>query len=97
MTTSPVNPRVTLIGRPGCHLCEEARSVVERVCASLGESWLELSIDEDPELARTYAEQIPVVLVDGRQHSYWHVEERALADALAGRRRWRLGRPRGRT
>ena len=58
-------PRVTLIGKPGCHLCDEAREVVARVTAELGETFEELSILDDPELHAPYWEQIPVTLVDG--------------------------------
>lgn len=75
-------PRVVLLGRSGCHLCEEAREVVERVAADLGVPWEERSIDDDPELLERYAEQIPVTLVDGRQHDFWRVDERRLRDAL---------------
>ena len=75
-------PRVTLYGRPGCHLCDDARAVIERVCADLGESYVEVSIDDDPELQRRYANEIPVTLVDGRQHDFWRVDETRLRAAL---------------
>ena len=84
--------RITLIGKPGCHLCDEARGVVERIAAQAGADVEELSILDDEDLAAAYSEQIPVVLVDGRQHSFWRVEEDRLAEALAGRRSWRLRR-----
>lgn len=76
-------PRVVLLGRPGCHLCEEARVVVQRVAEDLGVGWVERSIDDDPELLERYAEQIPVTLVDGRQHDFWRVDEARLRSALA--------------
>ena len=82
------SPRITLIGKPGCHLCEDARVVVERVAEDTGVGWLELSILDDQTLAAQYAEQIPVVLVDGEQHDFWRVDEQRLRAALAGRRRW---------
>ncbi|MHB1066909.1 MAG: glutaredoxin family protein [Candidatus Nanopelagicales bacterium] len=75
--------RVTLIGRPGCHLCDEARAVVESVCAETGQTWQERSIEEDPALYDQYAEQIPVVLVDGEQHDFWRVDAQRLRAALA--------------
>ena len=75
-------PRVTLIGRPGCHLCDEAKAVIERVTADLGVSWAERSIDDDAELRAKYAEQIPVTLVDGRRHDFWRVDEARLRSAL---------------
>ncbi|NUO35339.1 MAG: glutaredoxin family protein [Dermatophilaceae bacterium] len=75
-------PRVVLLGRPGCHLCEEAREVVARVATELGVAWSERSIDDDPELLRRYAEQIPVTFVDGRRHDFWRVDEGRLRAAL---------------
>jgi len=80
-------PRVVLIGKPGCHLCDTARSVVVSVTSDLGLDWRELSILDDPELAERYREQIPVVLVDGEPHDFWRVDERRLRQALSGRRR----------
>lgn len=75
-------PRVTLIGRPGCHLCDEARSVIERVTSDLGVAWDERSIDDDAALRAKYADQIPVTLVDGRRHDFWRVDEVRLRSAL---------------
>ena len=79
-----MNARVTLVTRPGCHLCEAAREVVDRVCADLGETWEELDLDADPALAARYAEEIPVTLVDGHQHDFWRVDETRLRRALGG-------------
>jgi glutaredoxin len=79
---SQTEPRVTLIGRPGCHLCDEAREVIERVTADLGVGWVERSIDDDAQLRERYAEQIPVTLVDGRRHDFWRVDEQRLRSAL---------------
>jgi hypothetical protein len=81
-------PRVTVIGKPGCHLCETARNVVASVTEELGVSWNEVSILDDPELYERYWEQIPVVLVDGEPHDYWRIDERRLRQALRGRRGW---------
>jgi len=86
--TTSAQPRITLIGKPGCHLCDDARLVVEAVAAQSGAGWHELSILDDPELAARYCEQIPVVLVDGEQHDFLRVDTDRLRAALAGRRRW---------
>lgn len=75
-------PRITLISKPGCHLCDQAREVIERVARDLGVRWVELSILDDPELSAAYWEQIPVTLVDGAQHDYWRVDESRLREAL---------------
>ena len=74
--------RVLLYSRPGCHLCDEARAVIERVCAALGEEYDEVDITTSPDLASAYGEQIPVTFVDGVQHDFWRVDERRLRDAL---------------
>ena len=75
-------PRVTLIGKPGCHLCDEAREVIAAVTGELGEEYDEVSILDDPVLAARYAEQIPVTMVDGQQHDFWHVSPDRLRAAL---------------
>lgn len=75
--------RVTLLSRPGCHLCDEARAVIEQVTAEVGATYEERDITTDETLLRTYAEQIPVTLVDGRQHDFWRVDAARLRKALA--------------
>ncbi|WP_114424472.1 glutaredoxin family protein [Nocardioides houyundeii] len=75
--------RVTLYGRAGCHLCEEARQVIARVCAETGDTWVEVDVDEDPALAARFDEEVPVTFVDGRQHDFWRVDEARLRAALA--------------
>ena len=78
-----LDSRVVLIGKPGCHLCDNARLTIARVCDELGVSWSELSILEDPKLADQYFESIPVTLVDGKQHDQFSVDEKRLRTALA--------------
>lgn len=74
--------RVTLIGKPDCHLCDEAREVVAAVTAELGETYEERDILQEPDLHDRYWEQIPVVLVDGEQHTFWRVDPDRLRAAL---------------
>lgn len=76
------DPRVTLIGKPGCHLCDDAREVVATVCRETGDSYSELSIEDDPALYDEYWERIPVILVDGRPHDFWRVDPHRLRTAL---------------
>ena len=78
--------RITLVGKPGCHLCDDARAVVARVAEDLGVTWEEWSINDDPALAEEYGEQIPVTFVDGRQHDYWRVDEARLRAVLTAQR-----------
>ena len=76
-------PRIVLISKPGCHLCDQAREVITRVARDLGVTWAERSIVDDPDLSAACWEQIPVTLVDGTQHDYWRVDESRLRAALA--------------
>lgn len=75
--------RVLLLSRPGCHLCDDARAVVARVAADVAVRWSEVDITTDDELLRTWWEKIPVTIVDGRPHDFWHVSEERLRAALA--------------
>ena len=74
--------RVQLVGKPGCHLCDQARAVIQRVCAEMDVTWDEVSILDDPALADLYWEQIPVTIVDGAIVGIWHVDESRLRSAL---------------
>ncbi|MFI7496192.1 glutaredoxin family protein [Kocuria sp. M4R2S49] len=83
--SSPRPPAVTLLTRPGCHLCVAARESVDRVTTELGLDWEDVDVDADPELARRHAEEIPVVLVDGVPRDFWQIDERRLARLLRER------------
>jgi Glutaredoxin-like domain (DUF836) len=74
--------RVVLIGKPECHLCADARVIIEKVCSEMDVQWSELSILDDPTLASKYFELIPVTLVDGKPHDQWRVNEDRLRAAL---------------
>lgn len=75
-------PRITFYSRVGCHLCDDARAVVARVCADLGESFVEVDVDSNPDLEDRFGEEVPVTFVDGRQHDFWRVDEGRLRAAL---------------
>ena len=74
--------RVTLLTRPGCHLCEDARAVVARVAADLAVGWEERDITASPDDLARYSDMVPVTLVDGVQHDFWRVSEERLRAAL---------------
>ncbi|RKS75213.1 glutaredoxin-like protein DUF836 [Motilibacter peucedani] len=75
-------PRVVLVGKPGCHLCDAAREVVAEVTGRLGEGYEERSILDDAALHDAYWERIPVVLVDDVVVDYWHVDASRLEQAI---------------
>jgi hypothetical protein len=78
---------VTLLGKPGCHLCDDARAVVRGVLADYPQvAFEEKSILDDPALLDAYAEEIPVVLIDDRVHTIWKVDENRLRAALGSAR-----------
>ena len=75
-------PRVTLLSRPGCHLCDDAREVISRVADDLGIVWEERDITQSEADLHEYWEKIPVTLVDGVHHDFWRVSEDRLRRAL---------------
>lgn len=74
---------ITLLSRPGCHLCDDARAVIARVAADLGVSWQERDITRSESDLRDYGDMIPVTLIDGVQHDFWRVSEQRLRAALS--------------
>ena len=64
---------------------EAVREVVARVCADLGETFDEVDVDADPDLADRFGDEVPVTFVDGRQHDFWRVDETRLRAALITR------------
>lgn len=80
---SPPPARITLLTRPGCHLCDDARGVIARVAADLGVAWQERDITQSESDLRAYWDKIPVTLVDGAVHTFWRVSEARLRAALA--------------
>lgn len=76
---------LTLIGKPGCHLCDDAEAVVSGVLEEFqGNVTLDRkNILEDDELFVRYSEEIPVLLIDGKVHNYWHIDPDRLRSALA--------------
>lgn len=75
-------PDVLLLGRIGCHLCEEARSVVASVTTRAQLPWRELDVDDDLELRAEWGDLVPVVLVDGVCVGYYRIEPDRLAAAV---------------
>jgi glutaredoxin len=75
--------RLTLIGKPDCHLCDDARAVIRSVIDGRQDVTLEeLSIHDDAELNEKYWDEIPVLMIDGRVHAIWRLDADRLAAAL---------------
>lgn len=80
---------LTLIGKPGCHLCDDALAVVTGVLAELADvpgspsvTFDEKSILDEPELHELYVDEIPVLLINGLVHNYWRIDPTRLRTAL---------------
>lgn len=76
---------LTLIGKPACHLCEDAEEVVTQVVNSFDTVTISVekkNIEEDTELFDAYWEQIPVLLINGKVHNYWRIDPERLTRAL---------------
>lgn len=78
---------LTLVGKPGCHLCEEMRDLVLRVLRGTAVELLELNVLEHPDLEARYIFEIPVLLRDGQEILRYRTTEaelrRRLGDALS--------------
>lgn len=74
--------RVMLLTRPGCHLCDEARPLVRSACEQSGSEFTEQDITDRPELQREYANDIPVVFVDGAPWDRWRIDAPRLLEML---------------
>ncbi len=79
------DPRLQLLTREGCHLCAVAAETLQRVADEAGLAVTEVDVDADPELQAEYGDRVPVVLLDGREHSYFTVDVDRLRRDLRGR------------
>ncbi|SEO65780.1 glutaredoxin family protein [Trujillonella endophytica] len=66
--------RLRLLTRVGCHLCEEAADRLAPIAAEAGLTVIPVDVDADPGLQAEYGDRVPVVLLDGREHSYFTVD-----------------------
>lgn len=73
---------VVLVGKPGCHLCDVAREIVDLVCAEADVDFSEVNIWDDPASADRYADRVPVLLVDDVEVAQFRVDAGRLRAAL---------------
>ncbi|WP_150461503.1 glutaredoxin family protein [Nesterenkonia ebinurensis] len=78
---------VEVLTKPGCHLCAEALATTEAVCAEFGLSFTETTIEHDAALAAQFAEEVPVLRINGTIRDFWKFDparlRRLLAEATA--------------
>lgn len=81
---------LTLLSKPGCHLCEEAKKAIELVMFEFSKEnsdvvqieLTEINILEDEALKNQYSEEIPVLQINGATHAYWKIDSERLLAAL---------------
>jgi glutaredoxin len=83
MSMPPPDHQVTLVTRAGCHLCEVAEAQLRSMSAELGFGYREVDVDASQVLRDEFSDRVPVILLDGKEHGYWQVEESRLRAALA--------------
>jgi hypothetical protein len=76
--------QLTIYSRPGCHLCEDMKAVVERVGRKVPIRLEEINIEGDQDLERRYGAEIPVLMIEGRKAAKFRIAEEALLRALRG-------------
>jgi glutaredoxin len=76
--------QVTLITRQDCHLCADASATLTRLAAELGFDYRERDVDTDLSAQQRFefGDHVPVILIDGKEHGYWRVEEARFRRAL---------------
>jgi glutaredoxin len=84
----PNGIQIEIYSRPGCHLCDEAKEVIERVRKRHGFKLRVINIEEDPALESAYGTEIPVVFINGNKAFKYHVDERELEKKV--KRLWKV-------
>jgi glutaredoxin len=72
--TTEDGARLRLLTRAACHLCEVAAETLDRIAVEAGQRVETVDVDADPELQAEFGDRVPVVLLDGREHSYFTVD-----------------------
>ena len=83
---SDARPLLVLYSKPGCHLCDEMKHVVDRVGSRIPFTLKVVDISTDRDLLERYGLEIPVLEIDGRKVAKYRISERDLEGTLARRR-----------
>ena len=83
MTNAPRRPRVELLTRDGCAICVRVHARLAELAGELGFDLSTTDVDTaastgNPGLRAEFGDRLPVILLDGREHSYWEVDEARL-------------------
>jgi glutaredoxin len=78
-------PEVILYTRRGCHLCDEAKEVIERLRKEAAFRFEQIDIDTDPALKDRYNDEVPVIFINGKKAFKYQVEPRQFLKRLSKR------------
>lgn len=78
--------KVEIFSRADCHLCDEAKQLLDAVALDTPFELICRDVDENPDWQRLYGREVPVVLINGRKRFKFRIDEKALRRALAARR-----------
>ena len=78
----PLESRVSVLVKEGCHLCEDALAVVSKACLAANVSWEVSDITADAQALLEYGDYVPVLFVDGVQQGFWRIDEDRLSRLL---------------
>lgn len=81
-STSSDNARITVLSRPGCHLCEDALAVLEPLAEEFGTTIRKVDISQKPALLQRYSDMVPVFVIDGREVGHWRISPERARRAL---------------
>ena len=89
MSHVSARPQVELLTRDGCAICERVHARLAELSGELGFDLTTTDVDAaaaagDPALRAEFGDRLPVILLDGREHSYWEIDEPRLRADLAG-------------
>ena len=77
------HPDVEVLTKPDCHLCAEALSVTAEACAEFGLGYRTTDITDDADLAAQFAEEVPVLRINGAVRDFWKFDPKRLRRLLA--------------
>jgi glutaredoxin len=75
--------KITIYSKKDCHLCEDAKQLIDRLSKEYPIQLEVIDIEQDPALMQTYATEIPVVFIEGRKAFKYRIDENKFREIAA--------------